>query len=376
MSGRPTTRLARGGLELRSGTWWARLRQELVDQPTGAVSRRPVRVRLGRFRSRVEARRALDEYLAATQAAEVSPGPEISLQAYAARHDRSHVALLRLTSQRAYRTSLRCHVLPALGRLPLHAIGAEQLQDLVARMHAAGKSRATIQSAVARAVQLLHQAKRDGFAARPVSLRDVTLPRVHAAQRARPYFDQAQIKRILTACDLRRRALYGLGAYAGLRCGEVLGLTWADVNFADRELTVRQDAVAGALGALKTAGSARVVPLVPVLERILREYRDQCGEPATALLFATRTGKPLDGNYVRRRWWKPLLRRLELPEAGLHALRHSTPRLLDQIGMSPEAIRLWLGHSNLKQTAAYLHLTGRDLRTQLDAALARSEAKG
>ncbi len=375
VSERPTTRLSRGHLEQRSGAWWVRLRQEVVDRRTGEIVRKPVRVKLGRFRSKAEAQRALDEYLAATEAAKVSPGPRITLQAFAARYDRTHVSLLRPTSARAYRAALRCHVLPELGRLPLHAIGTEQLQDLVAHMHAAGRSRATIRSAVVRVIQLLHQARRDGFAARAVSLRGVTLPRVQAAQRVRLSFDQAQIDQILAGSDARRRALYALGAFGGLRCGEILGLCWSDIDFTTRQLTVRQNAVGGRLGALKTAGSARVVPLLPILERLLGEYRDQGGGSPEGLLFATRGGKPLDGNFVRRHWWRPLLQRLGLPPAGLHALRHSTPRLLDAMGMSPEAIRLWLGHSNLKQTAEYLHLTGRDLRTQLDAALARGAVR-
>ena len=367
--------LGRGHLEQRSGAWWVRLRQEVVDRETGVIHRTQTRVKLGRFRSKVEAQRALAEYLATSRTAQVSPGPHITLQEFAGRYDRTHVALLRKTSAAAYRAAIRCHVLPELGRLPLHAIGTEQIQGLVTRMHAAGKSRSTIRSAVVRVIQMLRQAELDGFSAREVPLRGVTLPRVLAAQRARPYFTHDQIDQILAGSDARRRALYALGAFGGLRCGEILGVCWSDIDFTTRQLVVRQNAVAGRIGGLKTAGSARVIPLLPQLEEILSAYREHCGVPPQGLVFFTRSGRPLDGNFVRRRWWRPLLRRLALPAAGLHALRHTTPRILDRMGMSPEAIRLWLGHSNLKQTSEYLHLTGRDLRSQLDAALARGEVR-
>lgn len=378
MSAAPTPkRLTRGCLEQRGkkGIWWNRHAVEVIDERTGEVRRRQARIKLGSYRSQAAAEKALDGYLGLAWSPAIRPGPSITVREFAAKYDRSHIALLRRSSARTYRAAWRCHLLPVVGARPLHAVGTEQLQEIVTTMHAAGKSRATIRAALVRLIQLLHQAAKEGFAVQPMALRAVALPREQEARRERPFLDAPQLERLLAACDLRRRALFGLGAFAGLRCGEILGLRWSDVNFDPPTLHVRQNAVAGQIGAVKTARSQREVPLLPALASLLAEYHTQCGRPAAGLLFATRSGKPLDGGYVRRQWWRPRLRQLGLPDCGLHALRHSTPRLLDTVGLSAGAIQQWLGHSSLQQTEQYLHVHARDLRTQLDAALLRDGNK-
>jgi integrase len=59
----------------------------------------------------------------------------------------------------------------------------------------------------------------------------------------------------------------------------------------------------------------------------------------------------------------------------MHAWRHSTPKLLDSLGIPSASIQKWLGHTSIQQTEAYLHVEARDLRRQLDKALATQHAK-
>jgi integrase len=66
-------------------------------------------------------------------------------------------------------------------------------------------------------------------------------------------------------------------AYSGLRIGEARYVTWADANLQSRQLHVRGDPVTATKN-----GETRFVPMIPELEQMLRELRqERAHEPAT-----------------------------------------------------------------------------------------------
>ena len=76
-------------------------------------------------------------------------------------------------------------------------------------------------------------------------------------------------------------ALLATSLLTGGRPSEVAGLTVDDVSFARKTVTFRPNQ----FRRLKTLGSARVVPLWPQLEEILREYLAGANAPTGRLLF-------------------------------------------------------------------------------------------
>ena len=70
-----------------------------------------------------------------------------------------------------------------------------------------------------------------------------------------------------------------LGCRAGLRIGEVSGLSWEDVDFDERTLTVRRTNHKGHLDSPK-GGREQVIPLSPELEAALRGHRARVAESA------------------------------------------------------------------------------------------------
>jgi integrase len=53
------------------------------------------------------------------------------------------------------------------------------------------------------------------------------------------------------------RTIALVGILAGLRIGEILGLSWEDVNFAAKTIRIEDAVYRGVLGTLKTKGSRR-----------------------------------------------------------------------------------------------------------------------
>jgi len=158
------------------------------------------------------------------------------------------------------------------------------------------------------------------------------------------------------ALDLRDRALFELIYSSGLRCQEAICLRLDDVNFESREVRVR--------------GKGRKVRVVPIGEEALfalRRYVEN-GRPLLAnraeedRLFLSRRGKPLCSSDVYRR----LLRHLQRCGAPLgtspHTLRHSFATHLLEGGADLRVIQELLGHSSLRTTQVYAHVSAAHLR--------------
>lgn len=180
-----------------------------------------------------------------------------------------------------------------------------------------------------------------------------------------------QAQRLLAAAEAEGPDIHlavSLGLRAGLRLGESLGLCWRDVDTAERVLRITGTnshkayrevfTATGKWPTVKTEASARKVPCSPALVAELLRYKLSCGRPEPgALLFSREDGTPLNPSGFRARPWKRCLRAAGLPEStNYHTLRHSFATQLLAAGVSPEWVRLALGHRTLAVTlSVYRH---------------------
>lgn len=163
--------------------------------------------------------------------------------------------------------------------------------------------------------------------------------------------------------------LVGTYLLTGARLREVLGLTMADVHFERKTVTFRPNAFRPRL---KTEGSARVVPLWPQLEAILRAHLNARtagevleGKPARSLLFpGGRTDREGCLDTLPRKAFEALLKRVGMAGQGLSAktFRHTycAARLqtTDQgAPVSPYTVSRELGHGSRDMVErVYSHL--------------------
>jgi integrase len=155
----------------------------------------------------------------------------------------------------------------------------------------------------------------------------------------------------------------------GLRRGEVLGLTWADVDQIGRRLRVRQQvtALGGSvqLGPPKSRSSYRRVSLDQdttnrlVVHRVAQAQRFFAAARAISprvLVFCETDGQPLNPSTISRRFVH-LVAALGLPVIRLHDLRHTSASLGLSAGESLKEISARLGHSGIEVTAdLYAHV--------------------
>jgi integrase len=105
----------------------------------------------------------------------------------------------------------------------------------------------------------------------------------------------------------------------GLRRGELFNLTWSDINFIQRILTVP--------GETAKSGKTRRVPLNQEAFKTLESWKSQCSING-GLIFTGRTGTRFD-NVTSS--WEALLKRAEIEKFRWHDMRHHFASILTPI---------------------------------------------
>ncbi|MGW3095885.1 tyrosine-type recombinase/integrase [Streptomyces sp. NPDC001102] len=253
----------------------------------------------------------------------------------------------------------------------------------------------------ARTVQYIHavlrsalqQAMREELIARNVA-RIVETPTV-TTKEVRP-LDAGEVRLLLkTARSHRLYALWLLLVSTGLRRGEALALTWADVDLANGQLRVRRNVqrIRRELlfGTPKTKRSIRTVSLPRACVRALTAHHEQQererkiagekwkpvpGQP-DGLIFTTPSGRVHDPRGLNR-MLEILCRDANVRRVRVHDLRHTCASLLLAQGVDPRTIMETLGHSTITMTLdTYAHVMGTTLRAaadQMDDALRLDDA--
>ncbi|NLI99416.1 site-specific integrase [bacterium] len=170
-----------------------------------------------------------------------------------------------------------------------------------------------------------------------------------------------QIKRLRTpppptrflSCEERDRLLFECSANpmlwaivftaleTGMRRGELMGLTWKDINFERRSILL-----------MRTKNNEqRMIPisdkLLPVLERLNIERKGQT-------VFRKPDGRPY-GNW--RKAFETACNRAGVVDFRFHDLRHTFASYLVMAGVDIRTVQELLGHKDIKMTLRYSHLS-------------------
>jgi integrase len=253
-----------------------------------------------------------------------------------------------------------------LGKLSLADLGLENQQLFVGYL-AEKVSRKSLVNIIGTLSSMLTTAKNWGYICERVNLNRLVLPEKKVRQQART-FTAEQAKAILELAQDPWRVMFGLAAYAGLRAGEILGLSVEDVDLARGVLNVRKTAWYGQLQSAKSVGSETTVPLAENLVVMLRRL---IGDRSEGLLFVNRVGRPYTAEkVVQKRLW-PLCDVLKIPRAGFHAFRHMHATILLETGATPKVTQRQLRHADSRVTLDhYAHLIDSSHREAVERAAA------
>jgi integrase len=271
------------------------------------------------------------------------------------------------STRKAAESHLAAYILPRLGKLRLDDLGVENQQVFVGYL-AEKVSRKTVLNVVGTLSSMLNTAKNWGYICEGVSVKRLVLPEREVKQQARA-FTPEQARAIIELAQNPWRAMFAIAAYAGLRAGEILGLSVEDVDLARGVLNISKTAWYGHIQTAKSVGSESTIPIAEVLAGMLRRL---IGDRREGLLFVNRAGRPYtsSGKVVQKRLW-PLCDALKIPRAGFHAFRHMHATVLLETGATPKVTQRQLRHADSRVTLDhYAHLIDSSHREAVERAAA------
>ncbi|CAO1659165.1 Integrase [Halomonas sp. NYA30] len=158
-------------------------------------------------------------------------------------------------------------------------------------------------------------------------------------------FSLHEVQRIIDNVRPDYSNYYTVRFFTGMRTGEVDGLKWKNIDFAKREILVRETLINGETEYTKTDGSQREIPMFGQVYDALKTQYAATGH-MSKYVFCNQLGQPLDHNNVTKRVWYPLLKSLGLTKRRPYQTRHTAATLFLASGENPEWVARMLGHSS------------------------------
>jgi len=267
----------------------------------------------------------------------------------------------------SYSQMIRLHINPTLGDYDITSVRHENVQAMVNEMYATGNMRSGGGLSVNTVNLILIVLKTSlGYAvmqglieANPCDW----VRKVKGNQKTIESFtpkEQVKIESAVRGSSDRRVFGITLAIYTGLRIGELLALTWEDVDYKESLIRVRKTTYTAknadnrwvqVIDVPKTEQSTRLIPLSPELKRMLAKHRkgstsqfiiDHKGE-----LMAVRTYQCV---------FRALLKKNNIRKLGFHSLRHTFATRAIGLGVDVKTVSELLGHKNTMITVnRYVH---------------------
>jgi integrase len=261
-------------------------------------------------------------------------------------------------------------VLPFLGWMRLREVGADDVREWMGWLERRGASANTVRQARAALSAMFATAREAGLVqTNPAAgARYVAAAGAEQPKRKRRALTEGDVAKILGALPPQWLLFFELLTHSGLRFGELSGLTWGHVELGDEPcIRVREQVYQGRRKKLKTDSSVGTIPLSPGMARKLQTIR-AAGVKADALVFPSKTGRPLSYANMYNRVLHPALRKCGLAVEGadgkwdyqgigFHAFRKACGSfLLARAGKDLKQVQGWLRHSRLSTTLdSYIH---------------------
>jgi integrase len=289
----------------------------------------------------------------------------------------NHTKTIKISTKKTIESKFRTHILPRFGKLKIKDISKAFCQKMINEI---ADSIASVNDIKVQMNQVFKYAvKMDIIARNPME--HVTIPKKQKELLneenegdKRNYWTKDELKKFLSITkkeiSLRDHVLFHLLIYTGARKGELLALTWDDIDFEVGSIrlwkTLFQTDGQHLFQTPKTKESKRLISLDTQTLALLKKWRiSQMKEDlahgetnsTNNVVFTRDDGTPLRLAYLNEKL-NILIKKHNLHPINVHGIRHTHASLLFEAGASIKEVQERLGHADIQMTMnIYTHVT-------------------
>ncbi|SOC39074.1 site-specific integrase [Ureibacillus acetophenoni] len=289
----------------------------------------------------------------------------------------THVKTIKISTQKSIESKFSKHILPRFGQLKLRDITKTYCQKVINDI---AETINSVNDIKIQANQVFKYAlKMDIIQKNPME--HVSIPRQQSEfiteeneKDARNYWKKEEIRNFLTLTkqelSFRDYVFFHLAIYTGARKGEILALTWDDIDFKSGSIrfskTLFHNKGQFIFQTSKTKESRRLISLDDKTLSLLKKWRLKQKEWVMAkgiksdykeLIFNREDGSPIRLAYPNEKL-DIVIKNHNLHRITIHGLRHTHASLLFEAGASIKEVQERLGHSDIQMTMnIYTHVT-------------------
>ena len=163
-------------------------------------------------------------------------------------------------------------------------------------------------------------------------------------------FTMKELFSIIKTAPAKMRAFFAIGFLTGMRTGEIVALKWEHIDFDRKIIKVRKARRGGIESDPKTSNSIRDVLILDQLVPYLKNHKEMMADKSD-YLFINIYGEPFySSSKISYTYWKPTLKKLNLPYRKMYLMRHTFISLMISKGEDILWVSKNVGHKDVSIT--------------------------